>query len=172
MYTLCTNSIGEQFTAEVTLLVMIYSIGMRWSANMLLMTRWKWVETMRLWHRHRNNGIRLHWELLLIGDTAKTCDTARCWPNNRPLGTCLSGSRLNVLLRLLRQHSKLDTAHFVLIAVFFGTHFSDTAASSAIDRNPDGRCRGLSSAATGVFSSFLLPLGWLILVGICPVLHP
>ena len=26
---LCTNSIGEQFTAEVTLLVMIYSIGMR-----------------------------------------------------------------------------------------------------------------------------------------------
>ena len=26
---LCTNSISEQFTAEVTLLVMIYSIGMR-----------------------------------------------------------------------------------------------------------------------------------------------
>ena len=125
---------------------------------MLLMTRWKWVETMRLWHRHRNNGIRLHWELLLIGDTAKTCDTARCWPNNRQSSTCLSGSRLNVSLRLLRQHSKLYTAHFVLITVFFGTHFSDRERPPpTIDRNGDGRCRGLSSAARGVFSSPEVP---------------
>ena len=52
-------------------------------------------------------------------------------PSKISSGTCLSEK---VLLRPSRQHSKLAMAHFVLVAVIFGTHLSDRADSSSGDR--------------------------------------